>query len=140
MFEQLFNPANYFFNPYAIPTLFVSIFILSIGVFVLSQNKNSIINRAFFCKCFAMGFWLFSIFFVYSSNRPDIANKLYRYFTFLGVVNIMPSIMFFTMAWSGEFKRKKLFVALNYLVSLIVYILVVATDKLILPEIPHLKA
>ncbi|OGX23578.1 MAG: hypothetical protein A3J51_01260 [Omnitrophica WOR_2 bacterium RIFCSPHIGHO2_02_FULL_45_21] len=134
MFEELLNPANYFLNPYAIPTLLVSILILSIGLFVLKQNKNSIINTAFFYKCLAMGFWLFSISFVYSSNKPELAIKLYRNFTFLGVVNIMPSVMFFTMAWSGELRHKKYFVVMNYLISLLVYILAITTDKLILPH------
>lgn len=133
MFEELLNPSNYFLNPYAIPTFLVGALMLSIGLFVLRQNKNSIINIAFFYKCLAMGFWLFSIFFVYSSNKQELAIKLYRNFTFLGVVNIMPSVMFFTMAWSGELRHKKLFVVMNYLVSLLVYILAITTDKLILP-------
>ena len=133
MFEELLNPSNYFLNPYAIPTLLVGVLILSIGFFVLRQNKNSIINIAFFYKCLAMGFWLFSISFVYSSNKQELAIKLYRNFTFLGVVNIMPSVMFFTMAWSGELRYKKSFVVMNYLVSLLVYVLAITTDKLILP-------
>ena len=133
MLEQFLNPANYYFNPYAVPTLLVSILIFSIGIFVLRQNKGSIINKAFFYKCLAMGFWLFSIFFVYACNNPALAIKIYKNFTFLGVVNIMPSIMFFTMAWSGEIKRKKLFVAVNFSLSLAVYILVLTTDKMILP-------
>lgn len=133
MFEELLNPSNYFLNPYAIPTLLVGALMLSIGLFVLRQNKNSIINIAFFYKCLAMGFWLFSIFFVYSSNKPELAIKLYRNFTFLGVVNIMPSVMFFTMAWSGELRHKKPFVVMNYLLSLLVYILANTSDKLILP-------
>ena len=134
MFEELLNPSNYFLNPYAIPTLLVGVLILSIGFFVLRQNKNSIINIAFFYKCLAMGFWLFSISFVYSSNKQELAIKLYRNFTFLGVVNIMPSVMFFTMAWSGELRYKKSFVVMNYLVSLLVYVLAITTDKLILPH------
>lgn len=133
MFEELLNPSNYFLNPYAVPTLLVGVLIISIGLFVLRQNKKSIINIAFFYKCLSMGLWLFSIFFVYSSNKPELAIKLYRNFTFLGVVNIMPSVMFFTMAWSGELRHKKLFVVMNYLLSLLVYILAITTDKLILP-------
>ena len=44
----------------------------------------------------------------------------------------MPSIMFFTMAWSGEIKRKRLFLFANYLISFAVYILAASTDKMIL--------
>lgn len=133
MFKELLNPSNYFLNPYAVPTLLVGMLILCIGLFVLRQNKKSIINIAFFYKCLSMGFWLFSISFVYACNNPLLASKIYRYITFLAVVNIMPSVMFFTIAWSGELRHKKSFVVINYLISLLVYILANTSDKLILP-------
>lgn len=133
MFEQLFNPANYYFNPYALPGIPVSILFFAIGLFVLKQNKSSAINIAFFYKCLAMGFWLFSISLVYLSNNPQTAVVWYRYFTFFGVINITPATLFFVTAWSGRLKEKKVFVAVNFALSFAVYILAVTTDKLISP-------
>ena len=133
MFEQLFNPANYYFNPYALPGIPVSILFFAIGLFVLKQNKSSVINLAFFYKCLAMGFWLFSISLVYLSNNPQTAILWYRYFTFFGVINITPATLFFVTAWSGRLKQKKVFVAVNFAISFAVYILAVTTDKLISP-------
>lgn len=133
MFEQLFNPANYYLNPYALPGIPVSILIFAIGLFVLKQNKNSVINIAFFYKCSAMGFWLLSISFVYLSDNPQTAILWYRYFTFFGVINITPAILFFVTAWSGRLKQERVFVAVNFSLSLAVYILAITTDKLISP-------
>lgn len=133
MFSPLFEPANYYLNPYGLPGIPVSILIFSIGLFVLKQNRSSIINIAFFYKCAAMGFWLFTISLMYLSNNPQTAIIWYRYFTFFGVINITPAILFFTIAWSGRLKQEKVFVAVNFAVSLAVYILAVTTDKLISP-------
>ena len=133
MFKQLFNPANYYFNPYALPGIPVSILFFAIGLFVLKQNKSSVINIAFFYKCLAMGFWLFSISLVYLSNNPQTAVAWYRYFTFFGVINITPATLFFVTAWSGRLKEKKVFLAVNFAISFAVYILAVTTDKFISP-------
>ena len=133
MFKQLSNPANYYFNPYALPGIPVSILFFAIGLFVLKQNRSSAINIAFFYKCLAMGFWLFSISLVYLSNNLQTAVAWYRYFTFFGVINITPATLFFVTAWSGRLKEKKVFLAVNFAISFAVYILAVTTDKLISP-------
>jgi signal transduction histidine kinase len=131
MFSQILNATNYYFNPYALPVMLVSTIILSIGLFVLKQNNKSIINIAFFLQCFSVSFWLFTISIVYLSRAKDVALFWYRYFTFLGVVNIMPSVYLFAMAWSGEFKRKKFFIIANYVIYLVFYFLAISSDKLI---------
>lgn len=133
MFNQLLGLSNYYFNPYAIPVMLVSILIFSIGFFVLSQNKRSIINVAFFCIGLSTGFWLFTIAFVYLSRTPQTAILWYRYFTFFGVINIMPSLLLFSTSWLGELKRKKYFLITNYAISLLFYGLAIGTDKLISP-------
>ncbi len=132
MISRLFNISNYYFNPYAIPVFLVSILILFIGFFVLKQNKKAIINIAFFYQSFSVGLWLFAISIVYSSRVPDIALIWYRYFTFFGVVNIMPSLVFCGMAWIGQFKRRKKFLIINYLIVFVIYILGITTDKIII--------
>lgn len=133
MFSRLFNSASYYLNPYAIPVMLVGLVTFSIGFFVLRQNRKSVINIAFFYKCSAISLWLVTVSFVYLSRFQEVALIWYRYFTFLGIINIMPSAIFFATAWSGEFKRKKRFVALNYIIGFICYGLVIATDKLVSP-------
>jgi signal transduction histidine kinase len=128
MFNLLLNTSSYYLNPYAIPGILASVLILSIGLFVLKQNKKSVINVAFFLQCFSVSFWLFTISIVYLSRAPAVALFWYRYFTFFGVVNIMPSVYLFAVAWSGEFERKKIFVISNYIVSLGFYLLAIGTD------------
>ncbi len=133
MLKQILDLSNYYLNPYAIPVILVSILISSIGVFVLKQNKRSLINTAFSLQCFSVSFWLFTISIVYLSRIAGIALFWYRYFTFLGVVNIMPSVYLFAAVWSGEIKRKRRFVFINYMIPFIFYILTYTTNKFILP-------
>ena len=134
MFNQLLNISNYYFNPYAIPVMVVGMLILSIGLFVLKQNKRSIINIAFFFQCFSVALWTLPISLVYLSRAPETALIWYRYFTFFGVVNIMPSLILLAIAWTGKFNQKKLFVFANYLIAFVFYILAVSTNKVVVPH------
>lgn len=131
MFKQVIDTSNYFFNPYAIPVMLVSVLILSIGLFVLKQNKRSIVNIAFFYECLSTGLWLFAISFVYLSRIQELSMFLYRYFTFLGVVNIMPSLILFVLSWSDEIRAKKHIFIFNLSISLMFYVLAITTDKIV---------
>ncbi|MGD0335844.1 MAG: ATP-binding protein [Candidatus Omnitrophota bacterium] len=133
MHNPLLQISSYYFNPYALAVFSVSAVIIFIGLFVLAQNRKSIINIAFFLQCFSVTFWLLMSSVVYSSRAPETALFWYRYFTFFGVVNIMPSVYLFAVAWSQEFEEKKALVLLNYGISFLFYFLAVTTDKFILP-------
>ena len=134
MLKDLLNLMNYRFNPFAIPVLLVSILIFTIGIFVFRQNRRSSLNISFFLISLTTGFWLFTVSFVYLCRIPDLAIYFYRYFTFFGVVNIMPSLLFFSSAWLGDIRRKRNFIIANYLISFIFYLLAVFTDKMISPD------
>ncbi len=131
MFRQLFTPANYYLNYYAIPVFLVSLLVLLIGSFVLKQNKRSVINIAFFLFCLSIGLWLFTISFVYSSINPSVAIFWYRHFTFLGVINILPSLIFMGICWLGKSREKKNIIIFNYVIAHLFYILAVTTDKIL---------
>ena len=133
MFSQIFNLSNYFFNPYAIPGMVVSILIFSIGLFVLLQNRRSLVSAAFFFQCSSVALWVFGMSLVYLSRAQETALIWYRYFTFLGVTNIMPSFSFLAITWAGEFSKKKLFITSNYLISFICYYFAVTTSHIISP-------
>jgi len=133
MVTELFKISNYYLNFFALPVLVVSIFMVLAGIFVLRQNRKSIVNVAFCYECFSIGLWLFAISLVYFSANAVTAFIWYRYFTFFGVVNIMPSLMFFGIAWLGWQKRMRFFLILNYLVAFSFYVFAIISDKLILP-------
>ncbi len=137
MFSQLLNISNYYFNPYAVPVLLVSIFIFFTGAFVLRQNKSSILNIAFFLECFSVGFWLFTISFMQLSHNPHVAHTWYKYFTFFGVVNIIPSVYLFSVVWSGFLKRQKIFIPIVYLIFFFFYGLAIGTNELITQDVPR---
>ncbi len=133
MFKALLDISSYYFNPFAVPVMLVSFVILAIGIFVLRQNVKAAINVAFSCICFSTGFWLFTVSLVYFSRDPKVALLWYRYFTFFGVVSIMPSLLLFSTCWLGELRRKKYFLIANYVISLLFYTLAIGTDKFISP-------
>ncbi len=131
MISQLINPSNYYFNPYALPVFIVSLLMFSMAILVFRQNTKSIVNRTFFLKCFFAGFWLLTISIVYICRIPETALVWYRYFTFFGVVNIMPSIYFFSVVWAGVYQRQKHLIPVSYAVFLLFYILNLTTDKVV---------
>lgn len=133
MFNLLLEPSNYYFNSYAIPVMLVGIFLFSIGIFILKQNKRSSINISFFLECLSTGFWLFTISLVYLSCSARTALIWYRYFTFFGVISIMPNLLLFAVACAGELKRRKIFLIINYIISISFYVLAISSDKLISP-------
>ncbi|MCP4649057.1 MAG: GHKL domain-containing protein [PVC group bacterium] len=133
MFNQLFSLSNYYLNPFAMPVFLVSITIFFIGSVVLFQNRRSLINISFFLKCFSAGFWLFTASIVYCCLNEAVAHTLYKYFTFLGVVSIGPSLYFFSVCWSNVAKRQKYMIPLVYIAFYVLYGVTVTTDVFILP-------
>ncbi len=131
MLSQILNTSNYYFNPHSVPVMLVGILIFSIGIFVLTQSRRSIVNIAFFFQCFSVSIWVSSMAIVYMAKTPEIALLWYRYITFFGVVNIMPSLIFLAIAWVGEFHQKKIYILANYFISLIFYILALTTDYVV---------
>lgn len=131
MLEQLFNPANYRYNPHALPVMAAGLLIFLIGVFILTQTKKTVKNVAFFFFCMSLTLWLVMMGFVYLSDNPRTALLLYKHFVFLGVVNIMPNFYLFSAATAGFLRKQRHWVLTGFAVSNIFYLLAVATDKLI---------
>ncbi|MBD3246472.1 MAG: hypothetical protein GF333_05615 [Candidatus Omnitrophica bacterium] len=131
MLKQLCNFGAYEWNPFALPVFLVSVCILSVGIFVFRQNVRSKINASFFYECASIFLWLFTISFVYFSKNPWVANLWYRYFTFFGVLNIMPSLIVFAYSWLGELKKHRALVLANFIPVLAFYLWSVHSDFLI---------
>lgn len=136
MLEQLLDLSNYRYNPHAIPVVLVGVAIFTIGLFVFLQAKRMIKNVSFFLLCLSLSLWLLATGFVYLSNNPQTALLWYKYFTFFGVVSIMPNAYLFSAVSSGLLKKQRNFVIGAFVLSYIFYLLVVTTDKFI--ALPHL--
>ncbi len=131
--SRFFTISLYSFNPYAVSVLIVSVCIFFIGAFVLLQNKKSLLNRAFFLKCYSAGIWLFSISFVYSCRNAEVARHLYKYFTFFGVASIAPNLYLFSVVWADQMNKQKKFIPFVYVLFYAFYFLGAATNIFILP-------
>ena len=131
MLEQLLDFSNYHYNPHAIPLILVSVIIFPIGLFIFLQAKKVVKNVAFFLLCSSLSFWLFTMGFVYFSNNSHTALLWYKYFTFFGVISIMPNAYLFSAASSGLLTKQRKYVIGSYILFYIFYILTLTTDKFI---------
>ena len=114
-FIQIFKPANYAFNPYAIPNLIVTISVLALGFFVFLHNKKSMVNFSFLALCLSASLWLFGLAMCYLSKNEAIAVSWGKV-EYAGLVFLTTNIYAFSVAYL-KLKRQKKFVALGYLLS-----------------------
>ena len=117
-----FDASNYFLNSYAIPVLVVSTFVFLMGTFVLSQNVRSLNNFSFFLICLSSSVWLYGMSLMYCARFEALALDWYKYFTFLGVTQIAPSIYFFSVVWPGQLAPKKKSVVIGYILAFSFYL------------------
>ncbi|MCG2702976.1 MAG: hypothetical protein L6366_01175, partial [Candidatus Omnitrophica bacterium] len=129
--DRLLDFSNYLYNPHAIPVILVGSIIFCIGLFILLQSKKQASGKAFFLFCVSLSIWLITIGFVYCANNPRTALLWYKYFTFFGVVNIMPSGYLFVAALTGLLRKQRALVAGNYVIANIFYALALVTEKFI---------
>ena len=104
-----------------------------IGFFTFLQNKKSLNNISFFLVCLSINLWLFGASLLFFSQKPSVGLFWYKYVTFFGVVNIAPSIYFFSVTWLNLLSKKKLFVKLGYVFSFSFYFSAVFTDYTVKP-------
>ena len=136
MFDSLFHLSNYHFSLHAIPVMVVSLLIFSIGLLILFQTKRTIGDIAFFLFCMSATLWLFTMGFVYSSPDAQTALRLYKVFTFFGVINLTPNLYLFAATVSGLLHRQLKWVIFTYIVTYSIYFLALTTNKFI--TTPHL--
>jgi PAS domain S-box-containing protein len=130
--NQIFYSSNYSFNPHAIPTLFMGVFMFILGIYVFKQNRKSIVNFAFLMLCMSLLFWLAGFTMTYLSRDKELALFWYKYFSFFGVVFISPNVYFFTVSLLNLFKRQKWFVLAAYPVASLFYLLMIKTDYFVI--------
>ena len=106
--------SNYSFSLWSIPPLFVSVYFIVMGIFVLLRNLKSKVNITFFFFCFGIFWWQFSWFILFNTHNDYIASILvkigYSGITFLGVLLLHFVIECF------EFKKMKPYLYFCYVV------------------------
>ena len=119
----------FFFNPYAIPLILVSMFTLTAGIIVLKENFRAHLNRSMFYWCFCISAWTISYAIVFCSSDKNIANIMSR------AACTAVVFLFFTGAdcLLGFLNPKKFEKCIfsGYLIGMIFSILIFSTDLLL---------
>ena len=116
MTPELFNPANYTFNPYAIPTLVTGVAIIALGFIVLVAERNSRVSLSFFTMTVIAAIWLFCYSFMYGAAAESVANT-WAVMGQLGVTFIPAAVYHFTVGTLEIYSKHKSRVWLAWLVS-----------------------
>ncbi len=115
----------YRFNPYALPPLLTTIFIVFLATFVFIVNKKSTSNRIFVLLCLSNAIWQFGYFMVFLSKDEKTAIA-WQKFVYLGVPFISPVIYHLSVFFS-DFKKQKRFIPYIYLIA-IMFVILSRTD------------
>ena len=128
--DQILNLSKYYYlNPHAIAPFIMGIFILIQAIYVFDHNRKSNVNFAFLLLGISIFMWFFGDAMIYCS-RDDlkIISFWSRHCVDLGVVFLPANIYFFMTCLLKSFQKNKPQVLLNYLISLILFLLVIKTD------------
>jgi len=121
---QIFDFANYYFNPHAIPPFFVATFIIIQAFYVFSKNSTSSVNFSFLLLGLSVFLWLFGNAVIYSCNQnPEVINFWCKYCIAFGVIFSPANFYFFSVSTVKSLNRYKWRVVFSYLVSLFFFIL-----------------
>ena len=116
-------------NIHSLLTLIVGVLIFLLGIFVLSKNKNSSVNRSFFLFALALCFWLFFYFNLYLKTSYQDALIWAKLAT--SVVVFIPITFYqFVINFLNLRKEKKVLILL-YLWSILFLVLLFKTNLVI---------
>lgn len=132
MIGLILNPANYFFNITGMIYFTSGIIIAAEAVFILLQNRKSMVNFSFFlCNIFA-GIWQTGVGFIYSSSSEQTALIWSRYYSWLGIIFVTPAVYLLSENWKGEVsKNKSRFIYFNFLTAFIIYLICVSSPYIV---------
>jgi PAS domain S-box-containing protein len=130
IFPQLFDPSNYHFSLYSIPTLVVMSAILALGILVVVRERASFVSLAFFSVTFFVSVWLFGFSWIYSSANEQTALTWSR-FAYLGVPFIPPAVYLFTVSVLRIWKQNVLLVTASWIIGAVFSTLSLFSDLLL---------
>ena len=130
MSPELFNPANYNFNPYAIPTLIAGVAIIALGFIVLVGERNSRVSFSFLVMTVTAAIWLFCYSLMYCAVAAPVASA-WAVMGQLGVTLIPASVYHFTVGTLEIYSKHKSRVWLAWLVSGFFFVTALYSDAFI---------
>jgi two-component system, cell cycle sensor histidine kinase and response regulator CckA len=127
---QIFDPASYAFNPFAVPTALATIALIVLAAVVLIREKVSASSVLFVVIVGTVMIWLFTFSWMYASVRAPVA-LWWAKLAYLGLPFIPSAIYHFTVVELRAYERSKVFVALSWSLSLFFSVSVLTTDMLV---------
>lgn len=89
---ELLNPANYYFNPHAIPPFLVGLLLIGVGLFAVIRNRRSMPSLVFGLLLLSGAVWLISYAGLFSSSNDSTA-FLWAKIEHVGVI-FLPALLF----------------------------------------------
>ena len=128
--SELFNLANYHFNPYAIPTLVSGVAIIALGFIVFVGERNSRVSLSFFIMTVTAAIWLFCYSLMYCSVVAHVAST-WAVIGQLGITSIPAAVYHFTVGTLEIYSKHKNRVRLGWLVSGFFFVTALYSDVFI---------
>ena len=116
MHLELLNPANYSFNPHAIPNILTAVAVVSLGFIVLIGENRSRVGASFFVMTATAATWLFSYSIMYCALTEKVA-AAWAFIGQFGVTLIPAAVYHFTVGTLQIYPRHKSRVWLTWLVA-----------------------
>ncbi|MBI5180009.1 MAG: hypothetical protein HZA05_01240 [Nitrospirae bacterium] len=129
--ESILNPSNYSFNIYAVFPLITGIFVLFLGLLVLSKKPGSIVNRSYFIFNLSISIYQFGEGLQFFANNEETANLSFRYLTMLGASYITVNGYFFSFAMLARIKGQRRFIITGYILFSATLLNIFFTDLII---------
>jgi hypothetical protein len=130
MNSELFNPAHYSLNPYAIPTLVAGVAIIALGFIVFVGERNPRVSFAFFTMTLVAAIWLFCYSFMYCAVAEPVASR-WAFMGQVGIIFIPATVYNFTLRTLQIYSKYKHRAWLVWLVSAIFYATVLHGESFI---------
>ena len=128
-FSELFNPANYFFNPYAIPNIITGVYCFFLAAFVLIKRHRR--GLSLFFTTFATGIYFIFFAIAYLASNPSLAFIwLKTAYALFGVPFIAVSTYYFSLEITGmiQIRRERLLLYFGYFIMAALTLLLIFTD------------
>lgn len=130
MSNQIFEPANYFFNPYAIPTLLIAVTALIISLRHLILEKFSLAADALAFLGIVITIWLVSNFFTYSSNQEAVSTWWAK-MSNIGISFIPAGIYHFAVVALRIDKKHRTTIRTGWILATLFSIIAINTDLIV---------
>jgi signal transduction histidine kinase/PAS domain-containing protein len=127
---ELFNLANYTFNPYALPTLVTGVAIMALGFIVLVGERDSRVSLSFFIMTVSAAIWLFCYSCMYCAATERVA-AAWAVMGQLGVTFIPATVYHFTVNTLQIYSKHRKRVWLAWLISAVFFAAALYGDSFI---------